>query len=185
MYASAPGDTLWKNNDQFDKPGPALAGIRKTLIAFAERSDLSSAEDAWGSMRSASSVNGMRTWAESSKLRHRRSVKPSCASLSERKKQGELGSDEDLEGMADFFDCTLAGIRAAAKAGKSRKALRNIAIFAGRATSNQDRAPASRPQNRENEPFSIWASFDVVRRSCGACVEVRVPMMSFVYGTQE
>jgi hypothetical protein len=88
-------------------------------------------------------------------LRHRRSVKPSCASLSERKKQGELGSDEDLEGMADFFDCTLAGIRAAAKAGKSRKALRNIAIFAGRATSNQDRAPASRPQNRENEPFSI------------------------------
>ena len=49
------------------------------------------------------------------------------------KRKGELGTDEDLEGMADFFDCTLAGIRMAAKAGKSRKALRNIAIFAGRA----------------------------------------------------
>jgi hypothetical protein len=49
------------------------------------------------------------------------------------KKKGELGSDEDLEAMADFFDCALAGIRMAAKAGKSRKALRNMAIFAGRA----------------------------------------------------
>jgi hypothetical protein len=35
--------------------------------------------------------------------------------------------------MADFFDCALAGIRMAGKAGKSRKALRNMAIFAGRA----------------------------------------------------
>jgi hypothetical protein len=42
-------------------------------------------------------------------------------------------SDADLDSMADFFDCTLAGMRMAAKAGKSRKALRNIAIFAGRA----------------------------------------------------
>jgi TetR/AcrR family transcriptional regulator, transcriptional repressor for nem operon len=49
------------------------------------------------------------------------------------KEQGELGSDQDLEGAADFFDCTLAGIRIAAKAGKSRKTLRNVAIFAGRA----------------------------------------------------
>src|ERR1700751_3989931 len=48
MYASVPGDTLWKNNDQLDKPGPALAAIRKTLIAFAERSDLSSAEGCTG-----------------------------------------------------------------------------------------------------------------------------------------
>jgi hypothetical protein len=35
--------------------------------------------------------------------------------------------------MADFFDSTLAGIRMAAKAGKSRQALRKIAAFAGRA----------------------------------------------------
>jgi hypothetical protein len=35
--------------------------------------------------------------------------------------------------MADFFQSTLAGIRMAAKAGKSRRALRNVAAFAGRA----------------------------------------------------
>jgi hypothetical protein len=33
--------------------------------------------------------------------------------------------------MADFFESTLAGIRMAAKGGKSRRALRNIALFAG------------------------------------------------------
>ncbi|HTF67589.1 MAG TPA: hypothetical protein VK638_33410 [Edaphobacter sp.] len=35
--------------------------------------------------------------------------------------------------MADFFESTLAGIRMAAKAGKSRQALRGIAMFAGKA----------------------------------------------------
>jgi hypothetical protein len=46
------------------------------------------------------------------------------------KKQGELGSEPDLDSMADFFESTLAGIRMAAKGGKSRRALRNIALFA-------------------------------------------------------
>jgi TetR/AcrR family transcriptional regulator, transcriptional repressor for nem operon len=35
--------------------------------------------------------------------------------------------------MADFFESTLAGIRIAAKAGKSRRSLRNMAAFASRA----------------------------------------------------
>jgi hypothetical protein len=48
-------------------------------------------------------------------------------------KQGELSSEADLESMADFFESTLAGIRMAAKAGKSREALRNIAAVAGTA----------------------------------------------------
>ena len=53
--------------------------------------------------------------------------------LARARKQGELGSYADLDSMADFFESTLAGIRMAAKAGKSRQALRNIAAFAGRA----------------------------------------------------
>jgi hypothetical protein len=53
--------------------------------------------------------------------------------LARAKNQGELSSDADLHGMADFFESTLAGIRMAAKAGKSRHALRNIAAFAARA----------------------------------------------------
>jgi hypothetical protein len=53
--------------------------------------------------------------------------------LTRAKNQGELSPDADLDSMADFFESTLAGIRMAAKAGKSRQALRNIAAFAGRA----------------------------------------------------
>jgi hypothetical protein len=41
--------------------------------------------------------------------------------------------------MADFFESTLAGIRMAAKAGKSRYALRNIAAFASRSYVASDR----------------------------------------------
>ena len=53
--------------------------------------------------------------------------------LTRAKKQGEVSSDANLNSMADFFESTLAGIRMAAKAGKSRQALRNIAAFAARA----------------------------------------------------
>jgi hypothetical protein len=53
--------------------------------------------------------------------------------LARAKKQGDLSSDVDLDVMADFFESTLAGIRMAAKAGKNRHALREIAAFAGRA----------------------------------------------------
>jgi TetR/AcrR family transcriptional repressor of nem operon len=40
--------------------------------------------------------------------------------LNQAQEEGELSSDADLDSMADFFDCTLAGIRMAAKACKSR-----------------------------------------------------------------
>jgi TetR/AcrR family transcriptional regulator, transcriptional repressor for nem operon len=59
--------------------------------------------------------------------------------LTRAKSQRELSSDADLEAMADFFESTLAGIRMAAKAGKSRQALRNIAAFAARAYMGSDR----------------------------------------------
>jgi hypothetical protein len=59
--------------------------------------------------------------------------------LARAKKQGELSSDADLDAMADFFESTLAGIRMAAKAGKSRRALRNIAALAGKAYKGSDR----------------------------------------------
>jgi hypothetical protein len=41
--------------------------------------------------------------------------------------------------MADFFESTLAGIRMAPKAGKSRQALRNIAALAGKVYMGSDR----------------------------------------------
>src|SRR6202030_4733199 len=64
--------------------------------------------------------------------------------LTTAKKQKELRSDADLDSMADFFEGTLAGIRMAAKAGKSRRALRNIAAFAARAYMASDRRINSR-----------------------------------------
>jgi len=50
--------------------------------------------------------------------------------------KGELDAQTDLESLADFFESTLAGIRIAAKAGKTRPALKRIAevasvVFAG------------------------------------------------------
>ena len=59
--------------------------------------------------------------------------------LARAKDQGELNPDANLDIMADFFESTLAGIRMAAKAGKKRRALRNIAAFAGRAYMGSDR----------------------------------------------
>jgi hypothetical protein len=46
--------------------------------------------------------------------------------------RGELRDAVDVNSLADFFETTLAGIRVAAKGGKSRQALRNIAVIAGR-----------------------------------------------------
>jgi TetR/AcrR family transcriptional repressor of nem operon len=51
--------------------------------------------------------------------------------LTRAKNQGELSPDAGLDNMADFFESTLAGIRMAAKAGKNRRALQNIAAVAG------------------------------------------------------
>lgn len=45
--------------------------------------------------------------------------------LGKAKSEGELAPDADLGSMADYFESTLAGIRMAAKTGKSRRALRD------------------------------------------------------------
>ena len=44
--------------------------------------------------------------------------------------EGELDAQMNIESLADFFEATLAGIRIAAKAGKTRPALRRIAEVA-------------------------------------------------------
>lgn len=130
MYVT---ESVQSINAQLEKPGSALAAVRNTLITFAERNDLSSAKGCMG--LNAISEFGQRDAdvtriVKGAALAQRRTL---MRVLDRGKEQGELSSDEDLDSMADFFDSTLAGIRMAAKAGKSRKALRNVAIFAGRA----------------------------------------------------
>jgi TetR/AcrR family transcriptional repressor of nem operon len=136
MYVT---ESVQSINAQLEKPGPALAAVRNTLITFAERNDLSSADGCMG--LNAISEFGQRD-ADVSRIvkgAARAQRQALIRVLNRAKEQGELRSDEDLDSMADFFASTLAGIRMAAKAGKSRKALRNIAIFAGRAYLGLDR----------------------------------------------
>jgi AcrR family transcriptional regulator len=120
-------------NAELEKPGSALSALQSALASFAERNDLSSGEGCMG--LNAISEFGQRdadvTRITSKAARVQRQTLMHV--LGKAKKQGELSPDADLDSMADFFESTLAGIRMAAKAGKSRQALRNIAAFAGRA----------------------------------------------------
>jgi AcrR family transcriptional regulator len=120
-------------NAELEKPGSALSAVQNALVAFAERNDLSSAEGCMGP--NAISEFGQRDADVMRITRKAASVQRQALMhvLVRAKKQGELSPDADLDSMADFFESTLAGIRMAAKAGKSRQALRNIAAFAGRA----------------------------------------------------
>jgi TetR/AcrR family transcriptional repressor of nem operon len=118
---------------ELERPGSALSAVQKTLVTFAERKDLSSAEGCMG--LNAISEFGQRDTEVTRITRHAARVQRQtlmCV-LTKAKKKKELTSDADVDSMADFFESTLAGIRMAAKAGKSRQALRNIAVFAARA----------------------------------------------------
>jgi TetR/AcrR family transcriptional regulator, transcriptional repressor for nem operon len=128
---------------ELERPDSALSAVQNALVTFAERKDLTSAEGCMG--LNAISEFGQR---DSDVTRISRDAghvlrQTLMRVLTSAKNQGEISSCADLDGMADFFESTLAGIRMAAKAGKSRKALRNIAAFAARAymASDCQRAP--------------------------------------------
>ena len=114
------------------KPGPAIAAIRNALVKFSERKDLASSDGCKG--LNAISEFGQRD-AEVSRIAWNaaRKQRLTLRILDKAVEGGEIGAGTNVNSMADFFESTLAGIRMAAKAGKSRTALRNIAIFAGRA----------------------------------------------------
>jgi len=120
-------------NLELERSGSALAAVQKALVTFAERSDLSSAEGCMG--LNAISEFGQRDADVTRITRTAAAIQRRTLMhvLTRAKEQGELSSHADLASMADFFESTLAGIRMAAKAGKSRQALRKIAAFAGRA----------------------------------------------------
>lgn len=118
---------------ELEKHASALSAIQNALMTFAERDDLSSEEGCMG--LNAISEFGQRDSEVTRITRKAAQVQRQALmlTLNRAKTEGELDADADLESMADFFESTLAGIRMAAKAGKSRRALRNIAAFAGRA----------------------------------------------------
>jgi AcrR family transcriptional regulator len=123
---------------ELDRDGSALSAVRNALVSFAERKDLSSSEGCMGlnaigefGQRDADVTRITRNAA---RIQRQNLMKV----FARAKILGEVDADADLEGMADFFESTLAGIRIAAKAGKSRQALRNVAAFAGRAFMGSD-----------------------------------------------
>src|ERR1700740_2250467 len=126
MYVT---ESVHSINVELEKPGSALTAVQNALTTFAERNDLSSAEGCMG--LNAISEFGQRDADVTHITRNaaRRQRQALMRVLTRAKNQGEFSSDADPESMADFFESTLAGIRMAAKAGKSRKSLRNIAAF--------------------------------------------------------
>jgi AcrR family transcriptional regulator len=132
---------------ELERPGSALSAVQNALVTFADRKDLSSAEGCMG--LNAISEFGQRDADVTRISRNAARVlrQTLMRVLSRAKNQGEINSDADLEGMADFFESTLAGIRMSAKAGKNRQALRNIAVFAARAYMASDCRRAPQPQS--------------------------------------
>jgi AcrR family transcriptional regulator len=123
-------------NVELQPSGSPLASIRRALVHFAERKDLSSTNGCMGI--NAICEFGMRdedvTRITRSAARIQR--RTLMDALRRAQREGELDAQTDLESLADFFESTLAGIRIAAKAGKTRPALRRIAevasvVFAG------------------------------------------------------
>jgi len=125
---------------ELKRHGSALSAVRTAIVTFAERKDLSSAQGCMG--LNAISEFGQRD-ADVMRIAARAQRRTLMDVFARAKIQGELGSNADLDAMADFFESTLAGIRMAAKAGKSRQALRKIAAFAGRAYMDQTAEPLS------------------------------------------
>jgi AcrR family transcriptional regulator len=136
MYVA---ESVHSINVELERPGSALSAVQKALVTFAERKDLSSAEGCMG--LNAISEFGQRDAGVTRITRNaaRRLRQTLVRVLTRAKKQGEIRSDADLDTMTDFFENTLAGIRMAAKAGKSRRSLRNMAAFASRAYMASDR----------------------------------------------
>ena len=117
-------------NVELQTPGSPLAAVRRALVHFAERKDLSSTDGCMGI--NAVCEFGMRDEEVTQITRSAATVQRHTLmeTLRQAQLEGELDAHTDIESLADFFDSTLAGMRIAAKAGKTRPALKRIAVVA-------------------------------------------------------
>ena len=110
-------------NVELQTAGSPLASIRRALVHFAERRDLSSTDGCMG-------INAICEFGMGDEEVTRITRRAANAqrhtfmdTLRRAQMEGELDAQADIESLADFFESTLAGIRIAAKAGKTRPAL--------------------------------------------------------------
>jgi TetR/AcrR family transcriptional repressor of nem operon len=117
-------------NVELQAPGSPLAAIRSALVHFSQRKDLSNTNGCMGI--NAMCEFGMRDEDVTRITRRAANAQRHTLmdTLKRARMEGELDAQVDLESLADFFESTLAGIKIAAKAGKTRPALRRIAEVA-------------------------------------------------------
>lgn len=118
--------------DELRKPGPPLDNIRDALMLFTRRADIAPSDGCMGinslcefglqddEVREAMQGNG------SAKAQRHLLL----ANLRRAKSEGQLPAHANITALADFFDTTLAGLRIAARGGKSRGDLKRIAEIA-------------------------------------------------------
>src|SRR6202521_3948593 len=134
LFLKAPESYFWENvgaiNVELRAPGSPLAAIRNALVHFSERKDLSSTDGCMGI--NAICEFGMRDEDVTRITRRAANAQRHALmdTLRRAEMEGELDTRTDIESLADFFESTLAGIRIAAKGGKTRPALRRIAEVA-------------------------------------------------------
>ena len=129
---------------ELEKPGRALSAVQNALVTFAEREDLSSAEGCMGLNAIAEFGQRDREVTRITVSAARRLRQALTLTFKRAIERGALAPNADVGSMADFFEMALAGIRMAAKGGKSRRALRNIAVLAGTAYLKSDRRVAAK-----------------------------------------
>jgi TetR/AcrR family transcriptional repressor of nem operon len=117
-------------NVELQAPGSPLTAIRSALVHFSQRKDLSNTNGCMGI--NAMCEFGMRDEDVTRITRRAANAQRHTLidTLKRARMEGELDAQVDLESLADFFESTLAGIKIAAKAGKTRPALRRIAEVA-------------------------------------------------------
>src|ERR1700680_2337417 len=117
-------------NVELRAPGAPVVAIRSALVHFSERKDLSSTDGCMGI--NAICEFGMRDDDVTRIIRRAANAQRHTLMDTLRRAQieGELDGRTAIESLADFFESTLAGIRIAAKGGKTRPALRRIAEVA-------------------------------------------------------
>src|SRR3954468_23188430 len=114
-------------NVELQAPGSPLAAIRSALVHFSQRKDVSSTDGCMGV--NAICEFGMRDEDVTRITRRAANAQRHTLmdTLRRAQTEGELDARTDIQSLADFFESTLTGIRIAAKAGKTRLALRRIA----------------------------------------------------------
>ncbi len=114
------------------KPGSPLANIRDALMLFTQRPDIAPTDGCMGinalcefGLQDHEVLQAMQ--GQGNARVQRRLL---LANLRRARDIGELASNADVTGLADFFDTTLAGIRIAARGGKKRTELKRIVEIA-------------------------------------------------------